>query len=673
MENDLFWRLRQCQLCFNSIYVPRTMRLQNSKLASLRLLLLLGLGIFLIVQVMMGSLYQKLRADQWIIGDVQTTRSPKPELLNDTEMENLQPTCSTLVAEKLAFMELRHLQRVSRWIDDHGIAIITPSYISDFCAQPTFRNLGRFQYGAQVAGLFFSTLENTMRILQKANLEQEQYTVWLGQAPPSTSFDELVENGQRRWWWGPIAAQPQAKAFLKNLNGSLVLVMSTGQELEAHFHSQNSSLTVVTRNGTVAQAVFEKSPISSLKWQNQVPSGEEAEDWQVLPLLESKIEPAEMLTHTTEKQIIAVGLDQRNPWKKADLEQLLRFLDPSITNEVSNITMVYQSTGAKPCLQRPLAALSQDVGMQDVLLTTMQEHFVYTNPRQVVQLAGRRQELKQEGRFVGGHTNMNVDEVILRISFSSLSHQGLVAGTLAVCPMASSECQTVGPANVRSSEWQGQRQESILIPVAKLLYMHRIDLDTCSASNACTMLLDVEFSNSLDWRRLRPMWSDDFGKLSLQVRVFETSMAGSINVFTDVMDSSGDCIHEVRHAGIRIHVRFSGSLNRWSIFRAAVSFGSLIALASVINSAMEVCTIGCLGNYFLGAKSLVYKAQAVQHVGDVPPSADAAYCEKIARDRVRAQLAEALGSLGKLNEQQVDDLLGLVDKVASESDSDRCA
>ena len=36
----------------------------------------------------------------------------------------------------------------------------------------------------------------------------------------------------------------------------------------------------------------------------------------------------------------------------------------------------------------------------------------------------------------------------------------------------------------------------------------------------------VKFSNRLDWSWLRPLYSDDFGTLTFQVRVYKTSMVG---------------------------------------------------------------------------------------------------------------------------------------------------
>ena len=51
-----------------------------------------------------------------------------------------------------------------------GIAILTKSYLSDFCAvQPRF--LGRFMYGSQVAGFLVGTVDETLALMAKAQLD----------------------------------------------------------------------------------------------------------------------------------------------------------------------------------------------------------------------------------------------------------------------------------------------------------------------------------------------------------------------------------------------------------------------------------------------------------------------------------------------------------------------
>ena len=48
--------------------------------------------------------------------------------------------------------------------------MFTPAYIRDYCAEPC-RHLGRFQYGAQVAGFLAETLEDTLAVLYEAQLQ----------------------------------------------------------------------------------------------------------------------------------------------------------------------------------------------------------------------------------------------------------------------------------------------------------------------------------------------------------------------------------------------------------------------------------------------------------------------------------------------------------------------
>ena len=118
------------------------------------------------------------------------------------------------------------------------------------------------------------------------------------------------------------------------------------------------------------------------------------------------------------------------------------------------------------------------------------------------------------------------------------------------------------------------------------------------------------------------------------------------------MDSGSNCIHEVRYAGVRLRLRFEGVLHRWSSFSFFMGLGSLAGLFSIANTIVALCTIGFLGKYCLGDRSVLYKAHVVHHVVDHEEQDDL----ELARRRIQSQAAS---TLVKLDQQQADELLGI--------------
>lgn len=80
---------RRLTLSLSSVYLSRSVRLQNSKLASLQLLLLLFLITFVLFKALQGALYEQLRAEHWIIGDLQALTRPREGLQNDAGTEKV--------------------------------------------------------------------------------------------------------------------------------------------------------------------------------------------------------------------------------------------------------------------------------------------------------------------------------------------------------------------------------------------------------------------------------------------------------------------------------------------------------------------------------------------------------------------------------------------------------
>lgn len=126
------------------------------------------------------------------------------------------------------------------------------------------------------------------------------------------------------------------------------------------------------------------------------------------------------------------------------------------------------------------------------------------------------------------------------------------------------------------------------------------------------------------------------------------------------MDSGSNCIHEVRHAGVRLRLRFEGVLHRWSSFSFFMGAGSLAGLFSIADTIVALCTIGFLGKYCLGDRSVLYKAHVVHNVVDQKEQDDL----NLARRHVQSQAAT---TLVKLDQQQADELLGIAEEESDES------
>lgn len=100
--------------------------------------------------------------------------------------------------------------------------------------------------------------------------------------------------------------------------------------------------------------------------------------------------------------------------------------------------------------------MSKDLGRDETLIVTAQEHYANTAPRMPAQLGAPS---LPERRYMGGHMDLDADRSVVRIGFSRLSRQGNITGTLAACALASDDCTDVMEAQVESTSWEGQHQE----------------------------------------------------------------------------------------------------------------------------------------------------------------------------------------------------------------------
>ena len=73
---------RRLTQSLSSVQLNSSVRLQNSKLASLQLLLLLFFTLFVLLKALQGALYEQLNAEQWIIGDLQALTRSREGLQN---------------------------------------------------------------------------------------------------------------------------------------------------------------------------------------------------------------------------------------------------------------------------------------------------------------------------------------------------------------------------------------------------------------------------------------------------------------------------------------------------------------------------------------------------------------------------------------------------------------